>query len=249
MKISIITISFNAAETIEETIKSVISQDYPDVEYIVVDGASTDQTTEIIKKYHSDIDRHVSEPDGGIYDGMNKGVLMASGEFIGILNADDVYAHPQVISRVVQALKASGANAAYADLQYVQRNDISKVTRYWKAGAYERSSFLKGWMPPHPTFFLNRKCYEKHGLYRTRLRSSADYELMLRMLYKHEIPAVYLPEVIVKMKLGGQSNVSLANRLRANKEDRLAWKMNGIKPAPFTFVMKPMGKISQFFRR
>lgn len=249
MKVSIITIAYNAAETIEETIRSVISQDYPDVEYIVIDGASQDRTLEIAEKFRSEIHKIISEPDEGIYDAMNKGLRCATGDLIGILNADDVYAHNKVISRVVERIKRDKTDACYADLEYVSRENSEKVIRYWKSDAYSKTSFLKGWMPPHPTFFLTREMYFKYGVYRTTLRSSADYELMLRMLYKFEIKASYLPEVTVRMKVGGQSNVSVRNRLKANKEDRLAWKLNGLKPEALTFMMKPLRKITQFFRR
>jgi len=249
MKVSIITIAYNAAETIEETIRSVISQDYHDIEYILIDGASQDNTLEIAQQYVSGIAKIISEPDEGIYDAMNKGVRNATGDLIGILNADDVFAHREVISRVVETMKAGNTDACYADLKYVSRENPGKVVRYWKSGQYVKSAFLNGWMPPHPTFFLKKELYFKYGVYRTALRSSADYELMLRMLYKFDVKTSYLPEVVVHMKLGGQSNVSLRNRLRANNEDRLAWKLNELKPARLTFIKKPLGKISQFFRR
>ena len=249
MKVSIITIAYNAAETIEETIRSVISQDYHDIEYILIDGASQDKTLEIAQQYVSGIAKIISEPDEGIYDAMNKGVRNATGDLIGILNADDVFAHREVISRVVETMKAGNTDACYADLEYVSRENPGKVVRYWKSGQYVKSAFLNGWMPPHPTFFLKKELYFKYGVYRTALRSSADYELMLRMLYKFDVKTSYLPEVVVHMKLGGQSNVSLRNRLRANNEDRLAWKLNELKPERLTFIKKPLGKISQFFRR
>jgi len=249
MKVSIITIAYNAAETIEETIRSVISQDYHDIEYILIDGASQDNTLEIAQQYVSGIAKIISEPDEGIYDAMNKGVRNATGDLIGILNADDVFAHSHVISRVVETMKAGKSDACYADLQYISRENPGKVVRYWKSGQYVKSSFLNGWMPPHPTFFLKKELYCKYGVYRIALRSSADYELMLRMLYKFDVKTSYLPEVVVHMKMGGQSNVSLRNRLRANNEDRLAWKLNELKPERLTFIKKPLGKISQFFRR
>jgi glycosyltransferase involved in cell wall biosynthesis len=249
MKVSIITISYNAAETIAETIASVSQQTYPDIEYIVVDGASNDGTKDIIESCRASIQTYISEPDKGIYDAMNKGISLAKGELIGILNADDVYAHPQVVSRIVDAMQKTHSDACYADLQYVDRKNPNKTLRHWEAGEYERSAFLKGWMPPHPTFFIKRKCYEQMGLYRAQMKISADYELMLRMLYKHNVKTAYLNEVAVKMKAGGESNVSLKNRLKANREDRLAWKVNQLKPGKFTFLMKPLGKITQFFKR
>lgn len=249
MKVSIITISFNAADTIADTIASVIEQDYPDLEYVVVDGNSTDGTQAVIESFGNQIHTYRSEPDKGIYDAMNKGVSLATGDLIGILNADDVFTHDQVITRIVNVIKLNESDACYADLQYVDRKNSDKVLRHWEAGPYDRSAFLRGWMPPHPTFYLKRKCYEQMGLYRAQMRISADYELMLRMLYKHNVKTAYLNEVTVKMKAGGESNVSLKNRIKANKEDRMSWKVNGLKPGKLTFVMKPLGKITQFFKR
>ena len=249
MKISIITIAYNSAETIEDTIQSVISQDYTDVEYIIIDGASKDATMDVVDRYRDQIAVVVSEPDQGIYDAMNKGVARATGEIVGILNSDDFYADNTVLSNVVARFNESGAEAVYADLVYVERDNPDKVVRYWKSKPYKPGMFRKGWMPAHPTFFLKNECYRTHGTYSTELRSAADYELMLRMLEKHKISAVHLPRVLTKMRVGGQSNVSLKNRIRANKEDRRAWKMNGLTPAWYTLTVKPLSKLSQFIRK
>lgn len=249
MKISIITIAYNSAETIEATIQSVISQDYTDVEYIIIDGASKDATMDVVDRYRDQIAVVVSEPDQGIYDAMNKGVARATGEIVGILNSDDFYADNTVLSNVVARFNESGAEAVYADLVYVERDNPDKVVRYWKSKPYKPGMFRKGWMPAHPTFFLKNECYRTHGTYSTELRSAADYELMLRMLEKHKISAVHLPRVLTKMREGGQSNVSLKNRIRANKEDRRAWKMNGLTPAWYTLTVKPLSKLSQFIRK
>lgn len=249
MKISIITIAYNSAETIEATIQSVISQDYTDVEYIIIDGASKDATMDVVDRYRDQIAVVVSEPDQGIYDAMNKGVARATGEIVGILNSDDFYADNTVLSNVVARFNESGAEAVYADLVYVERDNSDKVVRYWKSKPYKPGMFRKGWMPAHPTFFLKNECYRTHGTYSTELRSAADYELMLRMLEKHKISAVHLPRVLTKMRVGGQSNVSLKNRIRANKEDRRAWKMNGLTPAWYTLTVKPLSKLSQFIRK
>lgn len=249
MKISIITIAYNSAETIEATIQSVIAQDYTDVEYIIIDGASKDATMDVVDRYRDQVAVVVSEPDQGIYDAMNKGVARATGEIVGILNSDDFYADNKVLSNVVTRFKESGAEAVYADLVYVERDNPSKVIRYWKSKPYKPGMFRKGWMPAHPTFFLKNECYRTHGAYSTELRSAADYELMLRMLEKHKISAVHLPRVLTKMRVGGQSNVSLKNRILANKEDRRAWKMNGLTPAWYTLTVKPLSKLSQFIRK
>jgi glycosyltransferase involved in cell wall biosynthesis len=249
MKISIVTISFNSEETIEDTIRSVVSQSYENVEYIIVDGASKDRTMEIVKKYKDGIAKVISEPDKGIYDAMNKGVNAATGDVVGILNSDDIYAGSDVLEKVVGKFQRESCDALYADLVYVDRKNTDDVKRYWKSGEFKQGIFKKGWMPPHPTFFVKKECYLKFGVYNTDLKSAADYELMLRFLHKHVISVSYLPEVITKMRVGGESNVSLKNRIRANKEDRLAWKLNGLKPGPLTLTRKPLSKISQFFKK
>lgn len=249
MKVSIITISFNAEETISDTIKSVINQDYENIEYIVVDGASKDKTVTIVRSFGFKVSQFISEPDKGIYDAMNKGISLATGDIIGILNADDVYADSKVISDVVKKFQEEKAEGLYADLVYVKREDTSKITRYWRSGNYTPGKFLKGWMPPHPTFFVKREIYEKYGNFNLTLRSAADYEIMLRFIHKHQIKITYLPRVITKMRVGGQSNVTLRNRIKANKEDREAWKINGLKPGVFTMIRKPLSKVGQFFKR
>lgn len=246
MKVSIITIAFNAAHTIEETIQSVINQDHPDIEYIVIDGGSKDATLDIVEKYNAQIDVLVSEPDKGVYDAMNKGIAKATGDVVAILNADDVYANNHIISEAVSVFRDSNCDAVYGDLQYVNRDNPDKIFRNWVSGEYKRTSFKWGWMPPHPTFIVNRKLYDSFGTFNTELRTSADYELMLRFLYKNEVSVAYLPQVLVKMKIGGQSNASVGNRLKANKEDRRAWEMNDIRPYFFTLWLKPMRKIRQF---
>ena len=246
-KISIITIAYNSANTIEDTIQSVVNQDYPNVEYIIVDGASKDGTLEIVNRYKDKIAVVVSEPDKGIYDAMNKGVQLATGDIIGILNSDDFYANNQVITSIANTIGDS--DAIYADLVYVSQNDTDKIIRKWISGPYKEGAFIKGWMPPHPTFFLRKKIYDKYGVYNLQLKSAADYELMLRMIHKYKIKVAYLPEIITKMRVGGQSNASLKNRIAANKEDRMAWKMNGLKPGLFTLTVKPLRKITQFLKK
>jgi glycosyltransferase involved in cell wall biosynthesis len=249
MKVSIITITYNSAETVEDTIQSVLAQDYPNIEYIIVDGASKDDTLSIVNRYKDKIATIQSEPDKGIYDAMNKGVRLATGDLIGILNSDDFYADAHVISDIVKTVQSAGADGCYADLVYVDRNETSRVVRTWKSGEYRHGQFMRGWMPPHPTFFVKRTMYEAHGTYSLQLRSAADYELMLRFIHKHGIKVSYLPRVITKMRAGGQSNVTIKNRWRANREDRLAWKMNGLQPGFFTLMRKPLSKLIQFIKR
>ena len=245
MTITLITICYNSAATIEDTIKSVLAQDFKDIEYIIKDGGSTDGTLEILKKYEDQL-KWVSKKDQGIYSAMNQGLELASGDIVGLLNSDDFYADNQVLSRVVKAFDNPDVGAVYGNLQYVDSENTSNITRNWEAGDYDRSAFLEGWMPPHPTFFLRKEYYLKFGFFRDEFVSAGDYELMLRMLYKHEIKAVHIPAVLIKMRAGGMSNMSLKNRIRANREDRRAWKINGIKPKWYTLSWKPLSKVFQW---
>ena len=248
MKLSIVTVAYNAEATIAQAAASVLGQQRTgfDLEYIIVDGASTDGTLAALEPYRDGIAQIISEADRGLYDAMNKGVAAATGDFIGILNADDAYAHDRVLAAVAARLVESGAQALYGDLDYVAEDGSGRVVRRWRSGTMGPRSFLRGWMPPHPTFFLARSVYAEHGVYSLELRSAADYELMLRMLHKHRVSAAYLPEVLVKMQTGGMSNASWGNRWRANREDRAAWRMNGLRPMPWTLVMKPLRKLGQW---
>ncbi len=246
-KVSIITISYNSAETIEDTLQSVLEQSYGNIEYIIIDGKSTDRTMEVVRKYEDRIAVICSEPDKGLYDAMNKGIQQATGDIVGILNSDDLYVDNKVVEDMVVAMR--GFDSGYADLVYVDRVDTDLVTRRWTSGNFRAEKFKYGWTPPHPTFFLRKACYNKFGVYNLDLRHSADYELMLRMLFKHRLSASYLNRITTKMRVGGQSNVTLKNRLAANREDRLAWKINGLIPAFYTLTLKPVRKIGQFFIR
>ena len=245
LTVTIITVSFNSAQTIRDTLTSVASQSYANIEHVIVDGGSTDQTMNIVADFPH-VAKSISEADEGIYFAMNKGLAMASGDIIGILNADDLYADNEVIAKIAAVFKDPAIDATYADLVFVERGDVSKVFRTWKSGPFKRSSMYNGWMPPHPTFFVRRSMYKNHGLFNTALRSAADYELMLRFLLKHEINLSYLPETIIRMRQGGKSTASLKNRIKANIEDREAWRINGLKPHLFTLILKPLRKIKQF---
>lgn len=182
-----------------------------------------------------------------MYEAINKGIQKSSGEVIAILNSDDFYVNNQVIEKVMKLFNSRPVDAVYGDLNYVDKDDIHKVVRKWRSGEYRKDRFLQGWMPPHPAFFIRKTCYQKFGLFNTAFSISADYELMLRMLYKHEISCAYLPEVLVNMRTGGKSNMSWKARWKANQEDRRAWKINGLKPGAFTLWMKPLSKLGQFF--
>ena len=228
------------------SIQSVINQDYSNIEYIIVDGNSADDTLNIINRYKTQISKLLSEKDEGIYYAINKGIALSTGDIVAILHADDFYTNKQIISSIVKKFEENDVDTVYGDLQYVDRDNTSRVIRNWKAGVYKEGYFLKGWMPPHPAFFVRNYCYSKYGTFNTSLKSAADYELMLRLLEKYKCSTVYLPQVLVKMRVGGTSNVTLLNRYRANREDKQAWKINRLKPGLFTFVLKPLSKIGQF---
>lgn len=246
-KVSIITATFNSSVTLEDTLKSVAAQTYPNIEHIIVDGLSTDNTLDIVCKYP-----HVaivnSEKDSGIYDAMNRGVSLATGDIVAILNSDDFYTSDAVVSNVVKAMEDEDVMGIYADLEYVGEKDTNKIFRRWKSGLYHKNSFQYGWMPPHPTLFLRKSVYDQCGKFDLTLRSAADYEFMLRAFLKYNLKFKYLPQVLVRMRVGGMSNASLKNRIKANREDRLAWKINGLKPYFFTLYLKPLRKIFQFIK-
>lgn len=245
MKISIITVAYNSAKTIRDTLESVCNQEHKNVEHIIVDGKSTDNTLNIVQCFPH-IAKIVSEQDKGLYDAMNKGIKLATGEVIGILNSDDMYANRQVLSKVAALFLNKNASTVYGDLQYVDASDVTKVLRTWRAGRFKRSDFYYGWMPPHPTFFVRKSIYDKVGLFDTSLRSASDYEIILRILFRYGYNADYIPEIMVKMRAGGKSNASLRHRMLANKEDRAAWKLNDLNPYFFTLYLKPLRKIFQF---
>lgn len=247
IKLSLITITYNSAETLEDTFRSVFSQTYGNIEYIVVDGGSKDGTLTLIEKYKSKIHKHISEKDSGLYDALNKGIAMAEGDIIGILHSDDFFTHERVLENVVAKMQSEKVDGLYADLYYVDRHNTDKIIRKWKSGTYSPGSFLNGWMPPHPAFFVRKELYERFGAFNLKLKSAADYELMLRFIHKHQITLAYLPEFIVKMRVGGKSNSSLRNRWKANREDREAWRINGLTPRFYTLLFKPLRKLFQFF--
>ncbi len=243
LKITIITPSFNSSGTIASCLNSIQHQSHKTVEHILIDGSSKDDTLLVASSF-SHISHIVSEPDLGIYDAMNKGIRLATGDIIGILNSDDQYTSNQVLQLVHDKFKDSNIDAAYGDLNYI--NGAGKIIRKWRSGEYNRDFFLQGWMPPHPTFFIRKEYYEKYGLYNTDFSISADYELMLRMLYRYKLQCAYIPEVLVSMRTGGHSNSSWRKRWIANREDRKAWKINGLTPKTLTLWKKPLLKIIQY---
>jgi glycosyltransferase involved in cell wall biosynthesis len=249
IKVSIITATYNSEDTIKDTILSVKGQSLENVEHIIVDGGSVDGTVDIIKKFSYKGLKYISEKDEGIYDALNKGVKLATGDVIGVIGSDDFYTNDSVLMNVARAFEKKDTDSLFGDIQYVNRNDTKKITRLWEAGEYERSNFLKGWMPPHLSFFLKKDIYLKYGLYKPEFKFSGDYELMLRVLYKHNITTQYLSGIMITMRNGGASTKNLRNRLKANKEDRLAWEVNDLEPKFYTMVLKPLLKSHQFFAR
>jgi glycosyltransferase len=243
--ISVITVVYNGAQTIADCLESVSYQTYQ-CEHIIIDGGSTDGTQEIVRKYPH-VAKILSEQDNGIYDAMNKGIAMANGDIIGILNADDVYANNGVLKKVCNVIRNEKSDCCYADLDYVDKNNTNQVRRHWVSGKYQREKFKRGWMPPHPTFFVKREYYKKYGLYNTDFPIAADYELMLRFLYKHKLPVSYIPDVLVKMRTGGASNPGLINTAKAMRENYQAWKVNDLDTNMLTFIMKPASKILQYY--
>lgn len=240
MKVSIITVCLNSADTIEDAIQSVLSQTYKNIEYIIVDGGSTDGTLEIINKYRNRIAKFVSEKDRGIYDAMNKGIKLAAGEIIGTLNSDDFYASNDVIYNIVQQIETQNADALWGDLVQVSRNNPSRGLMFWRSSPYKEGKFKNGWLPPHPTLFVRKKIYNQHGLFNLDFGTAADYELMLRFLEKYKIQGTYLPEILVKQRLGGASNRSIIRLIKSHFNSYRAWQVNGLKVSFLRLTLKPI---------
>jgi len=248
LHISVITAVFNRSATLGDSLRSVHAQWWPDIEHIVIDGGSTDGSLGILEQHKSRISKIVSEPDGGLYDALNKGIRHASGDVIGFMHADDEFATPQALTRVAAAFEDPDVGAVYGDLVYVKKNDASRVVRYWRAGQYQRTLLAQGWMPPHPTFYVRREVYSRFGGFDTRYRIAADYENMLRILWRGRTKAIYIPEVLVRMRLGGTSNMSIFNMLHKSREDYAAMRENGIGGLQ-ALVLKNVTKLPQFVMR
>lgn len=246
MKISLVTATFNSGDTIADTLESIQNQSYHGIEHIIIDGASQDNTLEIVKTYPH-VAKLISDPDNGIYDAMNKGIGLADGQIIGILNSDDFYTYTDAIQDVAELFITQNVDCVYADLNYIDTKVKNKIRRKWKSGIYHDEAFRKGWMPPHPTFFVKKEVYDKYGYFNLDMGTAADYELMLRFLVKHKCSVAYLPKTIINMRTGGASNISIKARIKANRMDRKAWEINNLEPGVFTFILKPLRKILQFF--
>jgi glycosyltransferase involved in cell wall biosynthesis len=237
--ISVITVVFNGAETLEDTIRSALGQTYDNVEYIVIDGGSADGTLEILHTYDAQIDYWISEPDAGIYDAMNKGLALASGEIVGFLNSDDFYAKTTVLEQIAQAFQDKELDAVYADLLYVSQ-DNRKVVRYWQSKTFENGNFAKGWCPAHPTFYTRASVVTRYGAFDQSFNLAADAELMMRYLEWGGIRSKYIPDVWIRMRVGGKTNQSLKNIVLQNKEIFRALEKNAV---PFSIVLFAVSKI------
>ena len=248
IKISVVTVCFNSAKTIEDTIATVAGQHYPEKEQISIDGGSTDATVDILRSQPS-LD-WVSEPDQGIYDAMNKGIARAKGDVIGILNADDIYMDATILDKVAAIFANKEVDACYADLIYVDQHDAEKTVRYWKSRPYQPGLFRNGWMPAHPTFFVRRKIYEQYGHFDLRFPRQSDFDLTMRFLEIHKIKSVYVPEIWVKMRMGGVSNNSLSGIIKGNIEAYYSCRKNGLHVNMLGFIFrKILSRIPQFLAR
>lgn len=248
MKITIITAVYNRAGTIGQALESVTAQSYVEVEHLVVDGASTDGTLEEVQNRRHPGMRVISEPDEGIYDALNKGIAAATGDIIGLMHSDDFFAHDDVLRDVARTFEKTGADAVYGDLDYVSASDPDRIVRHWASGTYTRANLARGWMPPHPTLFVRREVFERYGAYDTSYRIAADYEAILRWFGKGGVVPAYLPEVLVKMRVGGESNRSIERIVRKSREDYRALQSNGIGGVS-ALAWKNLSKLPQFLNK
>lgn len=253
MKISIITATYNSYPQILDTLDSVQSQTYPELEWMIIDGGSTDLTKSVIHK-NKIVSQYISEPDQGIYDALNKGVKLATGDVVGFLHSDDLLASPQTLQSISEVFERTNADGVYGDLLYVRKEDTNKTIRSWKSKPFNRSNLKYGWMPAHPTLFLKKEVYDKHGLFDLSYQIAADYDFMLRILKDPELKFEYLPQVITKMRVGGTSNKSLSNILQKSQEDLRAIRKNKVSTgwsgfAILTLLFKNLRKVGQFVQR
>lgn len=248
MKISVVTATRNCVDTVLDTLCSVQSQGYANVEHVVVDGASSDGTLEALQSSRSSLGALLSEPDEGIYDALNKGIGIASGQVVGFLHADDVYGSSEVLSEIASVFENPEVQAVYGDLEYVRADDLSVVVRHWRSCEFTPQRLLQGWMPPHPTLYVRKEWYDLIGGFNTSYRIAADYLSILQLFSHADLKTVYLPKVVVKMRIGGVSNRSLKNIIRKSSEDYRALKETGVGGLG-TLAFKNVSKIGQFFHR
>jgi glycosyltransferase len=245
LKVTVITVTYNSATTIVEALESVARQSHPDIEHIVVDGGSTDGTQALIAAHGARLARVVSEADDGIYDAMNKGLRLARGELVGFLNSDDTLAGDDVIAAIVRVATLERPDAVFGDLVYVDPSRKQPVVRYWRAGGFSMAKLRLGWMPPHPTLYVRREVIERIGLFDARLRIAADYEFMLRLLSHAGLKVAYLPRVLVRMRVGGASNHSVAAMLHKSREDLAALRKHRVGGL-IALMLKNLRKLPQF---
>ncbi|MDA9774810.1 glycosyltransferase [Algibacter sp.] len=250
MKLSIITATYNNENTIVSCMQSVLQQSYSNIEYVVIDGNSKDDTLAIVKQYQLNYPhvtfKIISEPDKGIYDALNKGIAQATGDIIGFVHSDDVLASETILSEIADAFHNKALDGVYGDLQYVSHSNTNQVIRYWKSQSFNPKLLKQGWMPAHPTLFLKRNVYEKYGNFDLSYKIAADYDFMLRVLKDQTLKFFYLPEVITKMRVGGASNRSIKNIIQKTREDYTAVKSNQVGGL-ITVLRKNTSKIKQFF--
>ncbi|MBU3564456.1 glycosyltransferase [Polynucleobacter sp. MWH-HuK1] len=237
LKCSIVTVVFNGGDSIEDAIRSVLEQTYDNIEYIIIDGGSTDETLNIIRKHEEHIDYWVSEKDAGIYDAMNKGIAIATGEVVGFLNSDDMFALPSAVAKIAAVFEDRSIDACYADLMYVSQ-DNRTIVRYWKSSQFVMGSFGLGWNPPHPTFYVRSRVFKRFGGFDLSIKIASDVDLMMRYLERYKIRAVYISQALIRMRVGGVSNKSLKSILRQNKEVINALKKNGVRFSLIKFAAR-----------
>jgi glycosyltransferase involved in cell wall biosynthesis len=249
MRVTVVTVAFNSSATIADTLRSIEGQQYDDLEHIVIDGGSTDGTLDILRSTGTRVSRIVSEPDRGIFDAMNKGWSLATGDVVGFLNSDDTFSSPESVARIAAALVKSESDACYGDLVYVDRENPSRVVRYWRSRPFVNGDFRKGWQPPHPTFYVRREVFERVGGFDLEFRIQSDFEFCLRLLEVARIRSCYVPHVLVNMRTGGVSNSGFRNVLRGNIEAYRACHKNGMYVDPSFIVRKVLSRIPQFIAR
>jgi len=249
VKISVVTVVYNREDTLSDAMQSLNVQSLPNKEHLIIDGASTDDTLSVARRYRRRHTRIFSAPDRGIYDALNKGLWLAKGEVVGILHSDDMFADPEVLSDVERAFADPDTDAVYGNLTYVARDNPDRIIRTWRSGPFDPRALRAGWMPPHPTVFLRRRVIEQMDFYDTSYRIAADYDAMLRVFGQNGFRAVHIPRVLVKMRVGGASNGSLGRILQKSREDFRALRRNGVSPATSALLMKNVSKLPQFFDR
>lgn len=249
MRVTVITVCLNSAKTIADTLRSIYHQTYAEIEHIVIDGGSTDDTIKIIREFANSNTVFVSEPDQGIYDAMNKGLNLATGEIVGFLNSDDFYADTRVLEMVVDEFKSDVIDACYGDIIFTSRNNPKKIKRYWRPGEFDKKKFAYGWMPPHPTLFVKSSIYRDVGFFNLKYKIQSDFDMAIRLFLLRTLKISYIPEILVIMRLGGASNSSLLNILKGNVEAANAVTDNNLFFGPWFIILKIFNKLPQYFRR